>query len=364
VSAQTGQGTVSAGAAPRGRSSRTWMRLSWDKGVVLLLLLTLIVGSGIDSRFANGTNLGFVISDIGEILLIALPMTLLIISGEIDLSVGSTLALSGSVLGWTWETTGSMWLAVAATLLTGTLCGALNGVLVTRLGLGSLAVTIGTLGLYRGLSWALLGDTPVADFPTSWTNLGFGAIPGTPLPYVTPLLVILAVAFGVVLHLTRPGRWIYAIGQSAEAARFAGIPVARVKMRLFVTTGAVAGLASLAYDLRFASARPDAAVGLELAVIASALFGGVSIFGGVGTMWGVVCSVLFLGAIRSLLQLQNVPANALTIITGGLLLTSVIVPVAAARLAGLRRSRSPATGLPPPRLPTEPQPEEEQAATG
>ncbi len=364
MSAGTTEAAVGPGAQGRGRASRAWLRFSWDKGVVLLLLLTLIAGGGIDSRFANGTNLGFVISDIGEILLIALPMTLLIISGEIDLSVGSTLALSGSVLGWTWETTGSMWLAVVATLATGTACGALNGFLVTRLGLGSLAVTIGTLGLYRGLSWALLGDTPVADFPTSWTNLGFLSIPGTPLPYVTPLPVILALAFGVLLHLTRPGRWIYAIGQSAEAARFAGIPVARVKMRLFVATGAVAGLASIVYDLRFASARPDAAIGLELAVIASALFGGVSIFGGVGTMWGVVCSVLFLGAIRSLLQLQNVPANALTIITGGLLLTSVIVPVAATRLAALRRSRSPTTDVPPPRLPKEPLPEEEQAATG
>ena len=363
MSSGTGEATVAA-AGRRGGASRAWLRLSWDKGVVLLLVLTLFVGSGIDSRFANGTNLGFVISDIGEVLLIALPMTLLIISGEIDLSVGSTLALSGSVLGWTWETTGSMWLAVVATLATGTLCGALNGILVTRLGLGSLAVTIGTLGLYRGLSWALLGDTPVADFPASWTNLGFLSIPGTPLPYETPLLVVLAVAFGVLLHLTRPGRWIYAIGQSAEAARFAGIPVARVKMRLFVATGAVSGLAGIVYDLRFASARPDAAVGMELAVIASALFGGVSIFGGVGTIWGVVCSVLFLGAIRSLLQLQNVPANALTIITGGLLLASVIVPVAAARLAGLRRSRSPATDVPPPRPPKEPQPEEEQAAPG
>ena len=360
---------MSAGpAAPAvrtgGRIGRAGSLLTWDKGVVLLLVLTVIGGAMIDSHFADGTNLGFVISDIGEILLLALPMTFLIISGEIDLSVGSTTALAGSVMGWTWQAGGSMWLAFAAALATGTVCGAFNGVLVTRLGLGSLAVTIGTLGLYRGLCYAILGDTPVADFPTSWTNLGFLSIPGTPLPYVTPVLVVLAVAFGVVLHLTRTGRWVYATGQNAEAARFAGIPVARLKMRLFVVTGAVAGLAGVVYNLRFASARPDGAIGFELAVIASVLFGGVSIFGGVGTMWGVVSAVLFLGAIRSLLQLQNVPANALTIITGGLLLASVIVPVVAARLAGWRRSRSPTGLATPQRLPQEPLPEEEQAATG
>jgi rhamnose transport system permease protein len=240
-------------------------------------------------------------------------------------------------MGWAWHATGSMWAAVAAALITGTLCGALNGALVTGLGLGSLAVTIGTLGLFRGLCYALLGDTPVADFPIGWTDLGYSSIPGTPLPYVTPLMVVLAIAFGVMLHVTRLGRWVFAIGQSVQAARFAGIPVRGVKFGLFVTTGAVSGLAGIVYNLRFASARPDGALGLELAVIASALFGGVSIFGGVGTLWGVVSAVLFLGAVRSLLQLEDVPPNALTIITGGLLLASVVVPVLVSWLASGRR---------------------------
>ena len=157
---------------------------------------------------------------------------------------------------------------------------------------------------------------------------------------MTPLLVVLAVVFGVVLHLTRVGRWVFATGQSAEAARFAGIPVARLKFSLFVVTGAVAGLAGIVYDLRFASARPDGALGFELAVIASVLFGGVSIFGGVGTLWGVVSAVLFLGGIRSLLQLQDVPPNALTIITGGLLLASVVIPVVTQRWQEVRDRRA------------------------
>jgi rhamnose transport system permease protein len=329
---------TSAAAVPAVRRSRThWA--GWDKGVIVLLVVTVLVGGVLDPNFAGSSNLGFVIQDIGEVLLVSLPMTFVIMSGEIDLSVASTAALAGCVMGWAWHASGSMAVAVVAALLTGAACGALNGFLVTRLGLGSLAVTIGTLGLYRGLCYALLGDTTVADFPSGWTDLGFSTIPGTPLPYVTPLLVVLAVAFGVVLHLTRTGRWVFAIGQSSEAARFAGIPVARAKFALFLVTGLVAGLAGIVYDLRFASARPDGVLGLELAVIASALFGGVSIFGGVGTLWGVVSAVLFLGSVRSLLQLRDVPPNALTIITGGLLLASVVVPVLTSWLAAQWRRR-------------------------
>jgi rhamnose transport system permease protein len=315
-------------------------RLTWDRGVVALLLVTVVIGALVNPDFASASNLGFVLQDIGEVLLISLPMTFVIVTGEIDLSVASTTALAGSVLGWAWHASGSMPVAVLAALATGAACGAVNGLLVTRLGLGSLAVTIGTLGLYRGLCYAVLGDTPIADFPANWTDLGFGTIPGTPLPYVTPVLLVLAAGFGVVLHLTRTGRWVFAAGQSAEAARFAGIPVARLKFALFTVTGLVCGLAGVVYDLRFASASPDGALGYELAVIAAALFGGVSIFGGVGTLWGVAASVLFLGAVRSLLQLEGVKPNALTIITGGLLLASVAVPVVAGRLAGaLRRGR-------------------------
>jgi rhamnose transport system permease protein len=328
------------------------LHLGWDKGVLVLLVLTLLIGGQIDGNFLTGSNMGFVIQDIGEILLIALPMTLIIITGEIDLSVASTVALSSCIIGWAFHAGMPMGVAAVLGILAGGVAGAFNGFLVTRLGLSSLAVTIGTLGLFRGLSWALLGDTPVANFPTAWTDLGYTAIPGTFLPWVTPLLVVLAVAFAVFLHATRGGRWVFAIGQSADAARFAGIPVAKVKFRLFVLSGLVSGLAGLVYTLRFASARPDAAIGFELAVIASVLFGGVSIFGGVGALWGVVGAVLFLGSTRSLLQLQSVPPNTLTIITGGLLLSSVIVPALVGRITS-RQPRTPAAehagpGLPDP----------------
>jgi rhamnose transport system permease protein len=307
-------------------------RLRWDQVVPLLVVATLIVGDLQNENFLTKPNMAFLIQSIGEIMLIAFAMTFVIIAGEIDLSVSSTAALASCSLGFVWQHTGSIALGIGGALVTGLLCGALNGVLVTGLGLQSLAVTIGTLALYRGLCFALLGDGRLNPFPPSFTNLAFKGIGGTWIPYVTVPLVVFGLLFGVVLHATTFGRWVFAIGQSKEAARFAGIPVQRVVFQLFVVNGLMAGVAGIAYTIRFASARPDGAVGLELEVIAAALFAGVSIFGGTGTMWAVASSVLFFGAIRSLLRLNDFTANQLTIVTGSLLLASVVIPALAARI--------------------------------
>jgi rhamnose transport system permease protein len=318
-------------------------RLQWDRFVPLLVVFTLFIGSLQNDKFLTTNNMTFLIQSIGEIMLIAFSMTLLIIAGEIDLSVSSIAALSSCTLGYVWEHTGSIPLAVVGALLVGVACGAINGLLVTKLGLQSLAVTIGTLALYRGLCWALLGDDRLTPFPAGFTSLNSKGFLGTWVPYVTVLLVAFGVVFGVVLHATRRGRWIFAIGQSKDAARFVGIPVGRTVMALFITNGFMAGLAGVVYTARFASARPDGAVGLELEVIAAALFAGVSIFGGVGTMWAVASSVVFLGAIRSLLRLNGASANELTIVTGSLLLLSVMIPAIAARIGGRYHALPPPT---------------------
>jgi rhamnose transport system permease protein len=325
-------------------------RLQWDKFVPVLLVLTLLVGSFWNDKFLTTSNMTFLIQSIGEIMLIAFSMTFLIIAGEIDLSVSSTAALSSCMLGFVWQHTSNIPLAVLCALAVGFVCGAINGLLVTKLGLQSLAVTIGTLALYRGLCFALLGDNQLRPFPTSFTSLNFKGLFGTWVPYVTVPLVLFGLTFGVVLHATRLGRWVYAIGQSKDAARFVGIPVQRTVLVLFITNGLMAGLAGVIYTIRFASARPDGAVGMELEVIAAALFAGVSIFGGVGTMWAVAGSVGFLGAIRSLLRLNGANANELTIVTGSLLLVSVVVPAIGPHISGRRRSLSleptpPATNL-------------------
>lgn len=314
--------------------------LTWDKGVGLFLIFAVLLGSVLSDNFANPSNLSFVLRDVTEFAIIALAMAFLIISGEIDLSVASTLNLSSASLGFLYRAGAPFEVAIVGGLLVGLACGLFNGYLVTKLGLPSLAVTIATLALYRGLSFALLGNQPVNELPEFWIGIGYGRIPGTFIPWSTILLVVLAGVAWFVLHHTRYGRWTFAIGVNAEGAKFSGIPVQRTKLMLFAMTGLMSGVAGVVYTLRFASASPDGAVGYELSIIAAVLFGGVSIAGGVGTMWGVIAAVLSLGVIRSALQLAGFTANSLLIVSGALLLISVITP----KITETLRNRTRAVG--------------------
>ena len=204
-------------------------------------------------------------------------------------------------------------------------------------GLPSLAVTIGTLALFRGLAVGLLGTKAVTDFTEFWTDLAKSKIPGTPIPTVMILFVVLALIFAIVLHFTPFGRGVYAIGLASEAARFSGVNVERTKFILFVLSGAVSALAGIYYTLRFGSARGDNATGLELSVIAAVLLGGVSIFGGRGALHGVIAGVLLIGILGSALRLANVTSDVINIITGTLLVASVVIT---SFLAWLRRKRA------------------------
>jgi rhamnose transport system permease protein len=312
---------------------------TWDKGVGVLLFLTLLIGSFITPDFATTSNLAFVVQDIGEIMIIALPMTFLIIAGEIDLSVGSALSLVSSTIGYSYARGVPFAWALVIGILVGIATGVINGFLVNYLGLQSLAVTIGTMGLFRGLCFVLLGDRPVNQLPDFWTGLGINNIPGTFLPWSFLLIAPLVICALVILHFTRIGRWTFASGISAEAANFAGIPVKRFKFLMYVSTGFMVSLAAIVYTLRFASASPDSAMGYELTTIAAVLFGGISIAGGFGTMWGVIFSVIELGAIRSVLQLVNFSSNALQMVSGSLLLFSVALPKVAEMLKARRETR-------------------------
>jgi rhamnose transport system permease protein len=314
------------------------VNFTWDKGVALFLVLAVMWGTLVADNFANASNLACVMRDVTEFAIIALAMTFLIISGEIDLSVASTLNLASASTGFLFREGLPFEVAMVGGLLVGLACGLFNGFLVTKLGLPSLAVTIATLALYRGLSFALLGNQPVNQLPDFWISIGYGKIPGTFLPWSTIVLVVLAAIAWFILHHTRFGRWTFAIGVNAEAAKFSGIPVQRTKMTLFAMTGLMSGVAGIVYTLRFASASPDGAVGFELSIIAATLFGGVSIAGGVGTIWGVLAAVFSLGVIRSALQLSGFSANSLLMVSGGLLLISVIAP----RVTEALRNRKPA----------------------
>jgi rhamnose transport system permease protein len=317
--------------------------------VVLLaaLVVTVVLASVLVEGFASGRNWSFLLLDAIPIALIALPMTLIVITGEIDLSVASILGLTSAVLGQLWLAGFPLELALLLCLLLGAVLGAVNGVFITVFGLPSLAVTIGTLALYRGLAFVVLGDQAVADFPFDWTGAAISSIPGTPVPWVVAVVAVLAAVFGVLLHATPVGRALYAMGNNDQAATFAGIPVARTKFWLYVASGAVAAAAGLFWTFRYASARADNGTGLELSVVAAVLLGGVSIFGGRGRILGALAGVLLLGVLRNALQLADVSADALTMVTGALLIVSVVGPNLVQTVRGRARRRPAQPGLKP-----------------
>lgn len=323
---------------------------SWDAVIIGVLVLFLVVASIAVDNFAGSRNAAFLVLDLAPILLIALPMTLIVVTGEIDLSVASTLGLSSAVMGALWDGGLPIETIIPLCVVLGAVLGAVNGVFVTGFGLPSLAVTIGTLALYRGLAFVVLGDRAVADFPESYTDLVIGRIGDTGIPTLLGPLLVACLLFGVVLHATPLGRALFAVGANDTAARFAGTRVRRVKFWLYVVTGAVAGLAGVLWTLRYSSARADNGAGLELAVVAAVLLGGVSVFGGRGTLWGVVAGVLLLASLQNALRLADVSNEALSVVTGVLLIGSVLAPnLAAAATARLRRPRR--TGPPAPPTP-------------
>ena len=300
---------------------------SWDTAILGLLAMVLILASTTTEGFLTSLNFSYIFSNTSEITIMAFAMTFLIITGEIDLSIASILALGSSMLGWSYAKGAPIWLAIIICLVVGTVCGFINGFLVTKVGLGSLAVTIGTLALYRGIANGILGENTVNEFPEAYTSFGFDTFGTSFMPKTMPLIIFFGLLFGFLLHRTPFGRRTLAIGQSPEAARFAGINVVRHKIIVFTFTGFMSGVAGVIYTFRFSTAQADNGVGLELLVISAILLGGVSIFGGVGTMWGVVAGVLLAGSVESWLTLREINAQWRTIVTGILLLISVAAPV-------------------------------------
>jgi len=309
-------------------SQRLGPALRWETGLAAVALLLIIVGSSVSPQFLTGNNLFNVGLSNGEIAIMTLPMTLIIISGEIDLSVASILGMASALLGVLWSKGLPMPAIFVIVAIVGLAAGAVNGLLVTRLGLPSLAVTIGTLALYRGIATILLGPATVANFPTAYTNLGVQGVPftGNDVTYSTLIFVILAIIFGVVLHATPFGRSIYAMGASVEAAQFAGIRVKRIKTILFMTSGLICSFTGVLWTFRLDTAVQNNGLGLELDVVAIVLLAGVSIFGGKGSIIGVVLAVLAFAGIQNALLLTNFNQEATGIITGALLLASVFLP--------------------------------------
>ncbi|MDR1212917.1 MAG: ABC transporter permease [Propionibacteriaceae bacterium] len=316
-----------------------WRRLLLTREmaiVALLIIVTLASCAGVD-YFADKMTLYNLLRDMMATLMIALPMCLVMITGDIDVSVGSMVGLTCSLLGLLYSKGVPFGLAMVIVLLVGAAGGFMNGWLVTRIGLPSLAVTIGTMALFRGIAVGLLGTTSVTQFPKAWTDLTKLEIAGTGVPITTLLFLALLAGFAYLLHFTSFGRGIYAIGLNKEAAAFSGVDTARTRIILFVLAGTVSGLGGVYWTLLRGTARGDIGDGLELQVIAAVVLGGVSVFGGVGAIYGVVAGVLLIGVLAAALRLMGVTAEVINIITGGLLIGSVVL---AAALKWIRERRA------------------------
>jgi rhamnose transport system permease protein len=308
--------------------SQSWMGtlMRWETLLLVLLGGTIAFGAAVSPYFLQSSNFFYICLNVGEIAIMALPLTLIVVTGEIDLSVASILGLSGVLMAELFKHGWPIWPAMILAVVLGALLGVVNGFLVTRVGLPSLAVTIGTLTLYRGIAQGILPTDTIGGFPTNLASIGVIPIPHTHIPYSIAFFAVLAVIFGVVLHSTPLGRAIFAIGAAQEAAFFAGIRVKRIKFWLFVLSGTLSGFAGVLWTLRFASARYDAGTGMELFVVTIVLLGGISIFGGRGTIAGVIVAVAVLGCLQTALTADLMPAQDQTIVVGALLLASVIIP--------------------------------------
>ncbi|HEY7199958.1 MAG TPA: ABC transporter permease [Candidatus Dormibacteraeota bacterium] len=307
--------------------------------LVVLLALFVALGSALSPYFLDAQNFSDLADDLMEKAIMALPLALIIIAGEIDLSVESMLGLSSALLGLSFGLGLPLWAGIPLVLLVGALGGLLNGLLVTWARLPSLVVTLGTLALYRGLAYVVLGPRAVSHWPAAFNAFGFGDVPGTLVPWPLLVFAALAIVFAFVLHRTWIGRQLYATGKSQEAARFAGVRVARLKTALFVLSGVLAALAGVILTARLASARADNGQGFVLDVVTAVLLGGVNIFGGEGTIAGVVLAVFVIGVLRNALTLADVAPDAQSTAVGALLIVSVAGPNVVGRIRAAWRNR-------------------------
>ena len=316
--------TLISDTAPRQPFLSRFQRWEWI--LVGLIALVVILNTRLTPYFLNALNLSRTSSDFMEIGIMMLPMVFIIITGNIDLSVASNMGMSASFMGLLFNMGVNIWLAALAGLTLGTLGGLLNGYLVARIKLPALVVTLGTYAFYRGIAYGFLGDQAARDYPTDFSYLGQGKIFGTLIPFSVALFLVMAVLFGLVLHKTVFGRYLYAIGNNEKATIYSGVPVAKIRMILFTLSGFMSALAGLILAARFDSTRPDIGTGLELAVITAAVLGGVDINGGIGTMLGAGLSLLLIGLMRFGMGLLNIQGQVQGIAIGLLLILSILLP--------------------------------------
>ena len=319
-----------------------------DPWSLLLAALTIGVfgyGSLFVPNFFTAFNLSQLTAGVAEKALLMLPMVLLIIAREIDLSVASILALTSVLLGLLLNAGTPIIIAIPIVIAAGGLLGAFNGMMVTQLGLPSLVVTLGTMAMYRGIGYIFLGTGSINVFPDAITNFGIDDIPGTRIPLVIVPFLLLAPVFATVLQTMPFGQRVYAIGGNPAAALYSGIAVDKVRFRLFVISGLVCAIAGIVYTARLANARANNALGMELDVITMVLLGGVSVWGGKGKLTGVLWALVLIATLRNILGISQIGGDAQGLVIGLLLIGSLLFSNSTQFLASwLRGSGAPVKG--------------------
>ncbi len=311
----------------------------WEWMLVGLIIAVVLVNTNLSPYFLNANNLSRTSSDFMEIGLMMLPMVFIIVTGNIDLSVASNMGMSASFMGLLHNMGVNIWVAALAGLLLGTLGGVLNGYLVGRVKLPALVVTLGTYAFFRGLAYGFLGDQAARNYPPEFTYFGQGKVFGTLVPFSVALFAVLAILFGLVLHKTTFGRYLYAIGNNENAAIYSGVPVSKIKFRIYVLSGFISALAGLILAARFGSTRPDNGTGLELSVITAAVLGGLDINGGKGTMYGAALSLLLIGLLKFGMGLMNIQSQVQSMVVGLLLIISILLPHFVSQISSIRKDR-------------------------
>jgi len=307
------------------------------EGILLVILAAALILLALQSdQFLTVDNLlnqGRLMTEIG---LVALPMTFIIVTGGIDLSVGSIMGLCAIVLGYSWKNLGlPLEAAILVTLATGTAAGFVNGWFITRVKVPPLIMTLATLALYRGFAEGISQAHSVRGYPEWFFVLGQGDLLGVP----TQLWLLLAAIFiaWIVLARTTFGRALYAIGHNEVAARFSGLPVDHYKIAIYTFSGFMAGLAGFIFVSRVSTTRSDMGTGLELDVIAAVVLGGTSIFGGVGTIAGTTIGFILIQLLKNGLALTGVKGDATIVVIGTVLILSILITnLVQARRAGER----------------------------
>jgi ribose/xylose/arabinose/galactoside ABC-type transport system permease subunit len=316
--------TVTVGSTPTDREpKRHARRITHERVLGMLLGLEIVLFAIIGSNFLTIGNAGEIVRASAEIGLLALALTPVILTGGIDLSVGSLLGLSAVVFGVTWREAGwPIGVAACAALATGLAGGGLNAWLIARLRIPALIVTLGTYSLFRGIAEGITGGVRnYSNFPNAFLALGQGSLGPAPVQFV--VLATAAVGAWLLVHRLTIGRIVRAIGFSSEGARYAGLPVTRTIALVYLLAGFAAAVASLVYVSRLGQAKADAGTGFELMAITAVILGGTSIFGGRGSVGGTLLGLALLGVLQNGLRLADLPAELAGLLTAVLLLVAL-----------------------------------------